>query len=446
MDSKKQFGRVMVLLLFLCLMPAFAWTMGQAATAESKATLALWDSTHIPPDEQKKAQEDWYITKALRRFEAANPGVSVELTVIPDEAKVHQTFKAAAVAGNAPDVCQLWPGSPIFPLRDVVLDLEGKVSADDLKNLSGWDELRDNFDPKGKLLGFPTGLIDITFFLYNRNLVASAGLDFEANPPLTVAQFDAACEKLKQKGILPIVSDEGTFPRMVYFITDYWWGQLVGGSPGILKYNTGEKKFTNDKDLGTVLAYYQKLYANGYINHDAASSSDALQRFFQGEAAMLPAVNGMLARVSSAMGGYDNLGIVFAPDISASAPIKHSTMAGPGKCFVIAKSSKHPEMALKLASFLSSKSEVIRFAAEVGPLFSIRKDMTSAEMGLPDNLIYKKQIDIMSDPNVKIVYWVDQVLAEPAITTLVKLAPLVLTAKMTPNEVAVEMDKAMSGQ
>jgi hypothetical protein len=67
-------------------------------------------------------------------------------------------------------------------------------------------------------------------------------------------------------------------------------------------------------------------------------------------------------------------------------------------------------------------------------------------MGLPDNLIYKKQIDIMSDPNVKIVYWVDQVLAEPAITTLVKLAPLVLTAKMTPNEVAVEMDKAMSGQ
>jgi ABC-type glycerol-3-phosphate transport system substrate-binding protein len=293
-------------------------------------------------------------------------------------------------------------------------------------------------------LAYPTGGVGVTFFMYNKKLVGDAGLDFEANPPMNTSGFDAACEQLKSSGIQPIITGESGFERFVYFITNYWWGQLVGGSEGVLEFNAGERTFAEDNSLVEVFTYYEHLYEKSYLNKDAASAGkDSLNRFFQGEAAMLPSFTQQLTMAADAMGGFQDVGILFPPDISARAPIKNSTMGGPGKCFVVAKESENPDMAIKLASFLSSKEEVMKFS-EVLPVVSIRRDMTSAEMGLPDQPVYKKLLDFMNAKDRRIVYWVDQVLDQAAMTNIAKLSPLILTGKMTPKELALEVNKAMA--
>lgn len=49
---------------------------------------------------------------------------------------------------------------------------------------------REGFSPDGALLAYPFGRMDGVYMLYNKKLIAAAGLDFEKNPPTTVAEFD----------------------------------------------------------------------------------------------------------------------------------------------------------------------------------------------------------------------------------------------------------------
>ena len=82
--------------------------------------LSIWINgrdSFIGPSEQKLAQAPWYITQAFKRFEAANPGTTVELTVSSDALQAHQTFRTAGLAGNAPDIANLWAGTFIFPSK-----------------------------------------------------------------------------------------------------------------------------------------------------------------------------------------------------------------------------------------------------------------------------------------------------------------------------------------
>ncbi len=129
---------------------------GQEEPAAIKMTVWINGADSIiGPTEQQKPQDQWYISQAFRRFEQANPGVSIELVVPPDQAGAHTNFKTAGLAGNAPDVANLWTGQPIFALKDVILPLDKLVPKDDLNKIWGWESVRDGFNPNGTILGYP---------------------------------------------------------------------------------------------------------------------------------------------------------------------------------------------------------------------------------------------------------------------------------------------------
>src|SRR5512138_438615 len=99
--------------------------------------LTIWVNgrdSFIGPSEQKLSQDQWYITQAFKRFEAANPGTTVELTVSSDALQAHQTFRTAGLAGNAPDIANLWAGTFIFALRDVTQDIRPYIPKEDMQN------------------------------------------------------------------------------------------------------------------------------------------------------------------------------------------------------------------------------------------------------------------------------------------------------------------------
>lgn len=400
--------------------------------------LTIWINgrdSFIGPSEQKLSQDQWYITQAFKRFEAANPGVTVELTVSSDALQAHQTFRTAGLAGNAPDIANLWAGQFIFALRDVTQDIRQYIPKEDLANLNGWDTVTLDFKEGNPIIGYPVPNNQVCFFLYNKKIIKDSGLDFENNPPRTIDDFMAAMQKIKDKGYQPIAADEGQgYVYNFFYIAAYWWVQQNGLAP-ILAEDRGEAKFADDQALLKALEVYHDLWAKGYLNQDAATSADSQNKFFAGQVALFPNGSFGVKDAQDAL-GEDNVGAILPPEISADAKIKNSLIGGPGQSMVVSKNSKNPALDVKLMSFLNSKDEVLKFS-KTQTVVPVRKDLTPEDLGFKPGSIAAK----MFQWGQNYTFWVDNELSGPVVDDFNKLLPLVLTGKMTPLEFAQQVDK-----
>jgi raffinose/stachyose/melibiose transport system substrate-binding protein len=425
--------RMLIVAVVMAVIPFGAFAQGSKATK-----LTVWingSDSFIGPNEQQKPQDQWYISQAFRRFEKANPGVQVELIVQSDQTAAHVSFKTAGFAGNAPDIANLWTGQAMFALRDVILPIDKYVPADDLKKISGWDSVRDGFKEDGAILGYPAGQTQVCFMMYNKSILKKAGLDWEANPPKTIADFDKALAKIKALGVTPILVDEGSggVGWFEAWISDYWWIQL-SGKQSIVDETVGKKKFVDDAGFIKMLDYYHSLYANGYVRKDTATSTDSQSLFLNGKGAIFPAVPSFLSDTEKALGA--DVGLIFPPEFDAAAKISKSTIGGPGQSLVVSKNCKNPEMAVKLLSFLNSKAEILE-ALKVMSFPVLRTDISSKELGYAPGSNAAK-IQAMAS---KVVYWVDNMLTSNVGDPFYSQAALVMTGKLSPKQYAEQMDK-----
>jgi raffinose/stachyose/melibiose transport system substrate-binding protein len=432
------------MLIYILIVLSVVLSAAGCAQKPQEQKLTFWVNgrdSFIGPNEQQLPQDQWYISQAIKRFEEANPGVSIELVVQSDAFAALQTYATAGLAGNAPDVANLWSGQFVFPNKDVIVAINDKIPAEDKQNIYGWDTVTLDFKEGNPILGYPTPDNQMCMFIYNKKIVQEAGLDWEANPPRTMEQFYADMDKIKALGYTPIAADEAIDGYAYYFfqIAAYWWVQQNGFDP-ILAADRGEANFADDQALLTALRAYQEIYAKGYMNQDAATSSDSWQKFLQGKVAMVPRVNSFVRDAQNAL-GVENVGVITPPDISDTAVIKGSTIGGPGQALVLAKNSKYPDTALKFMSFLNSKAEVLelnKFQAKV----PVRKDVTPEELGLAPGSVDAK-IYSWAD---KYVFWVDNSLSAAVANEFNKQLPLVLTGKMTPEELVAQLDKVKGQQ
>ncbi|HRX58154.1 MAG TPA: extracellular solute-binding protein [Eubacteriales bacterium] len=429
---KSKMKKVVALLLVAALLLGTITMLSGCSKKADDNTLTIWingKDSYIGPSEQKLSQEDWYISQAIQRFEDANPGVTVELVVSADGETAHQTFKADAMAGTAPDLANLWTGQNIFSMEDVILDISDLIPEEDLENISGWDSVTS--PATGAILGYPTSDNQICFFIYNKQIISECGLDFDNNPPRTIDEFNAACQTILDNGYTPIASDE-SFPWFGCYIVNYWWVQQ-SGYDRILSDCDGTTTFADDAGLISALEYYRSTIENGYLNADAVTSADSWNKFCQGTVAMMPQVSSVVSDAEDALGA-ENVGVMLPPDFDG-AQITDQTIGGPGQCLVVSKDCKNPELAVKFLSFLNSRDEVLRFL-EVQSKVPTRTDITAEDLGLAADSATAKLFD-WSD---QIVYWVDNSLYSTVVGDYYNLLPLVLAGKMTPVEFAEDLD------
>ncbi len=429
---KLQMKKAIALLLVVALMLGTLATLTGCAKKADANKLTIWingKDSYIGPSEQKLAQEDWYISQAIKRFEDANPGVTVELVVSADGETAHQTFKADAMAGTAPDIANLWTGQNIFAMEDVILDISKLVPTEDKANITGWDSVTS--PATGAVLGYPTSDNQICFFIYNKQIIKDCGLDFDNNPPRTIEAFNAACQTIKDKGYQPIASDE-SFPWFGCYVVGYWWIQQ-SGFDRIISNCKGETKFADDQGLLSAVEYYRSTMTNGYLNADAVTSADSWNKFCQGTVAMMPQVSSVVSDAETALGA-ENVGVMLPPDFPG-AQITDKTIGGPGQCLVVSKDCKNPELAVKFLSFLNSKDEVMKFL-QVQSKVPTRTDISAADLGLAEGSAAAK-LFTWAD---KTVYWVDNSLYTNIVGDFYNLLPLVLAGKMTPAEFAADLD------
>jgi raffinose/stachyose/melibiose transport system substrate-binding protein len=428
------------LLIFTVIVMSFVFAAAGCAQApaEEEQNLSIWINgrdSFIGPNEQQLPQDQWYISQAIKRFEDANPGVSIELIVQSDAYAAHQMFRTAGLAGNAPDIGNFWAGEFIFPLEEVITPINDMIPDEDKEEISGfiWDTL--DFKEGNPILGYPTPDNQMTMFIYNKQIIDEVGLDFEANPPRTMEAFYADMEKIKNAGYIPIAADEAIDGYAYYFfqITAYWWVQQNGLDP-ILAEDRGEANFADDEALLTALRAYNEIWEKGYMNQDAATSSDSWNKFLQGQVAMVPRVNSFVKDAQDAL-GEENVGVILPPEISDTAQIKNGLIGGPGQALVVSSNSKYPETAVKFMSFLNSKDEVLKLN-EFQTKAPIRKDVTAEDLGLEPGSVGAK----LNSWAQNYIFWVDNSISGAVVDEMNKQLPLVLTGKMTPEELAQQLD------
>ena len=163
-----------------------------AAFAQDQVTLKFWDN------QQTESGLSQYQQEAVKRFEAENPDIKVEVTTIPYP-EYQQRLLTAVQGGNAPDVStldQIWVAA--FAEAGAIMPLDDQAKAAGIKPDTFFKGAWDSANYNGKLWGIPFNVDVWSFSFVNNALLKAAGID-----PASMVSFDglkAAAEKLTDTG------------------------------------------------------------------------------------------------------------------------------------------------------------------------------------------------------------------------------------------------------
>jgi ABC-type glycerol-3-phosphate transport system substrate-binding protein len=134
-------------------------------------TLKFWDN------QQTESGLSQYQAEAVKRFEAENPGIKVEVTTIPYP-EYQQRLLTAVKGNNAPDVStvdQIWNSA--FAVAGAIEKLDDLAKSAGIKSDEFFKGAWDSSNFNGGLWGIPFN-VDVWFFsYYNKKLFQDAGID-----------------------------------------------------------------------------------------------------------------------------------------------------------------------------------------------------------------------------------------------------------------------------
>ena len=158
------------------------------------------------------------MNKAAEDFTARNPGLTIELTLIPWDRK-EESILTAVAAGQAPDVLMLNAAEmPPYAMADALIPIDDLVAQTGIKPEDVYESEWQATSYTGKIWGLPQTVGGAACLLfYNTQLFEEAGLD-PGKPPTTWSETLAAAKALLKTG------DKGEIVRLgISGPVDMWW-------------------------------------------------------------------------------------------------------------------------------------------------------------------------------------------------------------------------------
>jgi raffinose/stachyose/melibiose transport system substrate-binding protein len=393
-----------------------------------KVTVTWWHISTKDP-----ALSDWQ--KMADDYMAAHPNVTVEITVLENEA-FKTKLTTVMQSGDPPDIFQSWGGGTFNQqveaglLKDITADLDADP---------GW---RDSFAPgalgvysyQGKNYGVPWDMGMVGFW-YNKALFEQAGI---AAPPTTWTEFLDDVKKLKDAGITPISIGEGDkWPGM------HFWNYLATRICGQAKFEAAMARTGSFTDPCFVEAgaKLQELVAlepfqEGFLG---AIHDDMQATFGNGKAAMelsgqwAPSVQA--ANSADKKGIGENLGLFGFPAVDGGAGAGTDVVGG-GNGFAIGKNAE-PE-AIDFVKYLTSVENQTIIAAH-GTGIPVVK---GAETGLTDPNMLQVQQTFAAAQYFQLYY--DQFLPPATGSVLNDSVQGLFAGTMTPEQVAQAVEDSVA--
>ena len=178
-------------------------TAAPTGDATEPVTITWWHNSNTDPGMG-------YYAQVAADFEAANPGVKIEVEAMQHEDMVTQ-LESAFQSGNAPDIYMERGGGELRTHVEAGLTMDlSDVAADTIAKLcgsvKGWQ-----VDGKTYGLQFSIGVVG---FWYNTQIWSDNGLE----PPATWDDFYAAIDTLKAAGVAPLsVGAADAWPLAHYY-------------------------------------------------------------------------------------------------------------------------------------------------------------------------------------------------------------------------------------
>lgn len=318
-----------------------------AEPPQEDITLEFWTISLSP-------NFDDYINGRVKKFEEANPGVTVKWTDLPYDA-MEQKLLASIAGGNAPDVVNLNTGMTMtLAGKNALVDMNAEATEEQrsiyFENLYNSAKLGDS------VYAFPW-YYGLNAFMYNKELYEKAGLD-PNKPPTTWDELKQQAVTIKEKtgkyGFVPTYNP----PADLYFT----------GVPIISE--DKKKIIINTPEALEWAKWNKELYEQGIVPKESlkADANYATDKYQSGQIATLTTGAAFLSRVkTNAKKVYDNTLVAAMPALKTG---KHH--AGLMNLVVPAKSKNH-KAAIALANFMTNDESQLEFCKIVNILPSTKK-------------------------------------------------------------------------
>ncbi len=215
-------------------------------------------------------------------YKAEHPEIGTIEATFPSTSDYNDLLKAAAAAGELPDILGTSYGESFKEWNNYMADLSTDFPAFDLMT----EEQKTLGTINGKIAIAPM-YIEGTGILYNTDLLKKAGWD---RTPETRDELEQLCEDLTAAGIQPFMHQWAeTNLNLFNWVGPTWLGNKEnGGLDFLTKMLEGQDMdLANDVELNEFLDYYDLAIKYAQPNAAATDKWTARNAFFLEEAAML---------------------------------------------------------------------------------------------------------------------------------------------------------------
>ena len=298
--------------------------------AAAGATLHYWSATAVGDP------ANLWMLAAIKLFEQQHPGDKVVINRYADANTLFTTFHAASIAGNGPDLVDLWTGLYTLREKSFLLPLNSYLSAADKARLVGLNSMAVNMDPvHSNFYGISSDIVTYLGY-YNKALFTKASL---SGFPQTYDAFVNDLKVLKAHGILPI--EDGGNPWIVATNFAYFMMNTLPAT-AVDALRTGKLHWADAK-VQAALTDYASIY-KAYANPDVLTEKNPSAAFLNGKAAILWNDGSWdMAQYEKTLG--KNLGYFFIPQ-KASAVSPGYAASGPGVATCVTSYSKNQALAV----------------------------------------------------------------------------------------------------
>jgi multiple sugar transport system substrate-binding protein len=296
----------------------------------------------------------------------------VELRLVPTDEYV-AVVGNAATANELPDLFSAdvvfmpnWTSQGLF--TDITDRIDGLPGVENVGQAhivaSSWE---------GKKYGLPF-IIDLSVWMYNRDLFEQAGLDPDA-PPTTLAEFADAARAVQDLDI------EGTYGT--YFggncggCNVFTWWPIIWAEGGAVMNEEGTEATLNTDTAKEIYRTFGKLWDEGVINPESQQEAGPTwtQPFPAGKVGIMP----MPASLQESEGmPLDNLGVTAIAGTSGG----ESTFVG-GDSIGISKDSENAEQAWNFITWILGDENQVEVVAKAGNVVA-RTDLADNEYSSAD--------------------------------------------------------------
>lgn len=346
----------------------------EAAPSESAAASAPASEAAAPEEAVKLriyAQYAGEDTEAPYNYAVAElkkemPNIELELDIQAQDDG--QKLKTYAATGNLPDIFQA--GQDIistFKESGNILELDSYVDSTGFGAAMHPSAMNTLVAADGHTYAFPYAGNEMMLIFYNKEIFEK----YAVKVPTTYDELKAAIETFKANDIVPLsIFAKEKWPGVALF--DIFATRMDEG--GVLKLDKGEAKASDEayRKAAEKLAEFVKL---GLLAKGATSMNydQAAALFYEGKAAMF--LNGQWEIDGSTKALGDKVGWMFYPGSDAAnseaSKLVFSGGGGPGG-YAVSPHTKNPELAAKVAAFLSRKYAEYKYTQYGTPIVATK--------------------------------------------------------------------------